>query len=406
MAISAFTGPIVVFGQSPTPYDYNPELGTSLFFGGIGLLDPRAPFSYTQGQTFGAQTCGWQITSDLTTVYGPPTTLSTTKLSTAAHITANTAMTLISSTVAGAAVGVTAVRQDTNQNVTGLIELDPLAMSSTANITNGSNIITVTAMGTGSGNNPIGITIGMVLKDSTTAANIPTGTTITGFGTGNGGIGSYTMSANATATATGDTVTGLYTGGLPVQPLGQSGTIRLYHPGMMISRAVSITSTTSQVSGVVFTVNGLDCFGYPMTETITTSGTSATTTSGKKAFKYILSVTPSATDGTGNYSVGTLDLFGFPFRSDQFQTGMPAPADIAIMMNNALITSSTGYTAAVLTNPNTATAGDVRGTYNVQTPSNGTLRLGIVQSPSNAALQGNSVAGTIGLFGIPQFASF
>jgi len=400
MTISAFTGPIVGFGAGYGAGDNNPEQATSLFWGGSGILDPRPAFTYAPGQNFGSQTLGWLGTNGVLSVYGPPMTKLTTKLSVAAHIVANTAMTLISANTTGAAVGVSVPRSDTGALVTGLIELDPLAMSSTANLTSGSNILTVTAMGTGSGNNPIGITIGMVLTDATTAGNIPTGTTITGFGTGNGGIGTYYMSANAAATATGDTVTGLFTSFPSAIPLGQVGTIRLYHPGAMIARAVSITSTTSQVNATVFTVNGLDVYGYPMTETITTSGTSATTTNGAKAFKYIQSVTPSKTDGTGNYSVGTLDIFGFPLRSDQFQIGVGVGADTALMMNNAAITSATGYVAAVKTTA-TATTGDVRGTYAVQTSSDGTLRLGVIQSPFGPNLQSST-----GLFGVSQYAGF
>ena len=131
-------------------------------------------------------------------------------------------------------------------------------------------------------------------------------------------------------------------------PFGTAGTIQLWNPGDMISRAVSITSTTSQVVQT-FTVNGLDVYGYPMTEVITLSGTTATTTNGKKAFKYIQSVTPSVTDATGNYSVGTQDIVGFPLRSDNYQVG--ADFDVTMMFNNATIASATGYTAAVLTTP-------------------------------------------------------
>lgn len=398
MSISAFSGPLVAYGAASYA-DNNPEQGTNLLLAGIGTLDPRSQFTYSPGQNFGSKTLGWLTGNTILSVYGPPMTLSTTKLSgTGVHIVANTPMTLISATTTGVAVGVSVVRQDTGVQVTGLLELDPLAMSSTANLTSGSNVFTVTAMGTGSGNNPIGITIGTVLTDSTTAANIPTGTTIVGFGSGNGGIGTYYMSAAATATATGDTVTGLYTG-FPSIPLGQAGTIQLWHPGAMISRAVSITSTTSQVSGVVFTVNGLDVYGFPMTETLTTSGTSAATTSGKKAFKYLLSVTPSATDGTGNYSVGTLDVIGLPIRSDVFQLGLSS-VDVSLMMNNAAITSSTGYVAAVKTTA-IATTGDVRGTYLLGTASNGTLQFGAIQSPLGPNFQSS-----IGLFGVPQYAGF
>ncbi len=315
------------------------------------------------------------------------------------HITAGTALTLISSTVAGAAVGVTVTRADTGVAVTGLVELDPLAMSCTAAITSGSNVLTVSALGTGTGNNPVGICIGMVLTDASTAANIPTGTTIIAYGTGSGGIGTYPMSANATATAASDTVTGLFTAFPNAIPYAQAGTIRLYNPKAMIARAVSITSTTSQADAAHFVVNGLDVYGYPMTETITTSGTSATTTNGAKAFKYIKSITPDTTDGTGNYSAGTTDIFGFPIRSDKYQIGLET--DVTLMMNNAVIASATGYLAADKTATQTATTGDVRGTYAVQVASNGTLFLGVSQSPF-----AENMGSSMGLWGVPQYTAF
>ena len=414
MSITAFTGPLVSFGNeagASEAADYNPEGATSLFFHGGALLDHRGPFTYNPGQDFGATNNGWLGFNTFKTVWAPPVTLSNTIIAAAAHITAGTPMTLASATTTGLAVGVSFPRQDTNVLVTGLLELDPLAVSCTASLTSGSNVFTVSAMGTGSGNHPNGLCPGMVLTDSTTAANIPTGTYITGYTTGSGGVGTYTMSANATATAASDTVTGLFTGTLvnPITgntsygntiPFGSAGTVRLYNPMAMIARAVSITSTTSQVSGTVFTINGLDIYGYPMSETITTSGTSATTTNGKKAFKYIKSVTPTVhSDGTGSYSVGTLDIIGFPLRSDVFQLGMEI--DISLEMNNAAITSATGYVAAVVTSPATATTGDVRGTYTLQTSSNGTLLAGVSQSPLVA-----NMGSTTGLFGVTQYTAW
>jgi len=123
----------------------------------------------------------------------------------------------------------------------------------------------------------------------------------------------------------------------------------------------------------------------------------ATTTNGKKAFKYISSVTPSVTDATGNYSVGTLDIVGFPLRSDNYQVG--SDFDVALVMNNAAIVSSTGYVAAVLTTP-TATTGDVRGTYALQTASNGTLRFITSQRPQAAAF------GQAGLLGNTNYTAW
>ena len=70
------------------------------------------------------------------------------------------------------------------------------------------------------------------------------------------------------------------------------------------------------------------------------------------------------------------------------------------MMNNAAITSSTGYVAAVKTTA-IATTGDVRGTYLLGTASNGTLQFGAIQSPLGPNFQSS-----IGLFGVPQYAGF
>ena len=327
-------------------------------------------------------------------------TLSTTKLSgTGVHIVANTAMTLISATTTGVAVGVSVVRQDTGVQVTGLLELDPLAMSSTANLTSGSNVFTVTAMGTGSGNNPIGITIGTVLTDSTTAANIPTGTTIVGFGSGNGGIGTYYMSATATATATGDTVTGLYTG-FPSIPLGQAGTIQALASGRH-----DLARRVDHIDHFAGFWRRLHCqrprrLWFPDdrdTHDLRHIG-------GYHQRQEGVQVHPERhaegeADGTGNYSVGTLDVIGLPIRSDVFQLGLSS-VDVSLMMNNAAITSSTGYVAAVKTTA-TATTGDVRGTYVLGTTSNGTLQFGAIQSPLGPNFQSS-----IGLFGVPQYAGF
>ncbi len=397
MPITAFSGPVVSGFDSS-----GAEAAPSVAYHGMALGDPRPFYDYSPGQNFGSLTGAWGATSRITTINAVPMTLSATLIAAAAHTVGGTAMTLASATADGIAVGVSIARSDTGALVKNLLKLDPLVASVTANLVLGSNIMTVTAVGAGGGHGYNQLCLGMVLKDATTAGNLPTGVTITGWapngnGTGGGLLGTYTLSANALATATGDTVTGLFTGSASTIPFGSAGTIQLFNPGDMISRAVSITSTTSQVVQT-FTVNSLDVYGYPLTELITTVGTAATTTLGKKAHKYILSVTPSVTDGTGSYSVGTQDVIGFPIRSDNWQAA--AEYDVSIMSNNAAIAANTGYLAAVLTTPTNAT-GDVRGTYALQTPSNGTLRLIATQTPLVANL-----GSAIGLFGQPQFVSF
>ena len=79
-------------------------------------------------------------------------------------------------------------------------------MSSTATLVSNSTTLTVTAMAAG---NVIPYAIGMVLTDATTSGNLDAGTTIVAFISGTGGVGTYTKSSGALASATGDTITGM-----------------------------------------------------------------------------------------------------------------------------------------------------------------------------------------------------
>lgn len=163
-------------------------------------------------------------------------------------------------------------------------------------------------------------------------------------------------------------------------------TVSFYDPTKAISRNVRIT-TVADETGATFTVAGYDLYGYPQTETIT--GVNNGIASGKKAFKYIVSVTPAGTLSGSNVSVGTGDVYGYPMRVLSWEY-------TDIYWNSALITSSTGFTAAVTTSPATATTGDVRGTYATQSASDGTKKLTMFVLPTLA----NAAAGTVGFFGV------
>lgn len=166
---------------------------------------------------------------------------------------------------------------------------------------------------------------------------------------------------------------------------------RMWNPATLLARTVRIVSVGND-SGGTFTVRGYDIYGYPMTETIT--GANAGTANGVKAFKYIVSVTPGGTMSGSAITIGTTDVIGLPFRADYVN-------ETEISMADAWITAVTGFTAAVTTSPATATTGDVRGTYALQTASNGTRRLAVFQSPLLTNI--DSVAG---LFGVTQYADF
>lgn len=174
-----------------------------------------------------------------------------------------------------------------------------------------------------------------------------------------------------------DGLPGTKTLGLPLiqSSLGLSYT-NSYDPTKAIARNVQIASVGND-STATFLVSGADLYGYPMTETIT--GANAGTAAGKKAFKFVYTITPAGTLSGANVSVGQGDIYGFPFRLDDFFYS-------TIFWNGALITATTGFLPAVTTSPATSTTGDTRGTYAVQSASNGTKRLQILAIPSVANL--------------------
>jgi len=168
---------------------------------------------------------------------------------------------------------------------------------------------------------------------------------------------------------------------------GRGKSIALADPTKSIARAVSITASSGGAGGA-FLVQGADLYGYPQTEKITaaSSPSGSTTTNGKKAFKFINAVTPQVTD-TKSYSIGTADIFGFPMRVDTF-------AYSEISWAGTPVVSSAGFTAAV-TSTATNTTGDVRGTYAVQSASDGVKPLQIFQTVSPANL--STIAGLFGV---------
>lgn len=195
---------------------------------------------------------------------------------------------------------------------------------------------------------------------------------------------------------TGATVTGLLAidSAMTTVSYGSSGTIQIWDPTRAISRNIRVSSNANDTSGT-YTIRGYDIYGFPLTETITgangTAGTAAIA-SGVKAFKYIASVTPAATVNSTAVTIGTGDVIGLPLRADRF-------GELLGMLGNTSITASTGFTAAVSTVA-TATSGDVRGTYALQTASNGVNRVALKQSPLAA-----NINTTAGLTGVSQYSA-
>lgn len=243
-----------------------------------------------------------------------------------------------------------------------------------------------------------------IATNNIAAAQVPTaGTPLTLVSTSGAGI---TVGQSVVNLSTGALVTGLLViDGYPTPiAFGQTGAVAIYDPRTAIARTVRITSVGND-SAATATIRGFDLYGQPMSETQTL--TNASVTAGKKAFKFITSVTPAGTLSGSNVSVGTGDLYGFPLLCTQFPLldiffGTPP---------QGIVTSPTGFTAADTTSPATATTGDVRGTYATQSASDGTkkLHIFITIAPYNLFPQPGTVTALTGnytgLFGQPNFTN-
>ena len=401
MANTAFSGPLIVFGQNPTqPADYNPDIGgSSLFYAGTGILDPRLPFTFLPGESQSAVDYGWLGVDNITTLSAVPYTASSTAIVASANPTSATlALVTSSSSTTGVYYNNTNfVRSDTGATDT-VLALDAYA-SVTGSFSNG--VLTITAS---SNQMPIGPGMVVISTSGTVSQGTALGTQVvaqlTTTGTystvSQGTTGTYQTNGNLTATS--GTVVLAYQNvqQCAVPNNAQTPSQGNWSPQALLGRAVSVTAA----SGATYTtasVNGYDIYGYPMTENITI--TAGSTVNGKKAFKYIKSVVLSGgtADTTHAYSVGTADVFGFPVRSDTF--GDIIVNNASSLVATTLITAATNYLPSDRTTPSATTA-DVRGTF-AATSSSGANKLIVRQSP-----QAYMVPYTTGLFGLTQYYNF
>jgi hypothetical protein len=225
------------------------------------------------------------------------------------------------------------------------------------------------------------------------AANPASGTPMTLVTSTAAGITVLSASAPALFYANPGTIAaGVAIDGLPSYHLFGAGgnfTSGFYNRGTIIGRCVSVSGVASGSGGTVL-ISGLDCYGFPMSQLVTVAA-GANTVNTTKAFKVVTSVVPNFSD-THTLSVGTADIFGFGILASFF-------GDVQLVWNNAAITANTGFTAADTTSPATTTTGDVRGTYAVQSASDGTKRLQAYVTPNVGSMVTNP---TTGLFGQPQ----
>lgn len=130
------------------------------------------------------------------------------------------------------------------------------------------------------------------------------------------------------------------------------------------ARCVTVTGVGG-TSAVNFTIVGFDDYQQPMSEVLL-GPAGATTTTTAKAFRYITSITVASTT-TAAITIGTSDTIGLPYRADKVEY-------VNMCYAGARITASTGFTGADTTSPATTTTDDVRGTYALQSASDGSKR--------------------------------
>jgi hypothetical protein len=136
------------------------------------------------------------------------------------------------------------------------------------------------------------------------------------------------------------------------------------------------------------TLRGYDYLGQPISENFTLAG--ATPVAGKKAFKSFGSLTVP-TVGAVTLNLGTGPGLGLPYKAlrVQFETA------------NGVAVAAGTLTAPVLTDPQTATTGDPRGTYAPTTAFDGTTNITAVFDMANDV----NAAGNGGLLGIKHYAN-
>ncbi len=283
--------------------------------------------------------------------------------------------------------------------------------------------LTVTVLGQGAP-----IVIGMYVDGS----SVTDGTYITGFGTGNGGLGTYTINQSVTASSTA-----MYAHGniqfddpapmdLGIGPIGRvyvwdvipqaaatnnvalsqtaagAGAVTLTagisaksvvrNDGTTVvqldlPRAIKVNCSTTARA---FTVSGYDYYGQAMSEVITVA-TAGTAVTGKKAFFQVSGATIAGSATA--VLIGTSDVLGLPVRV------FNAAYVISVKSNSTLAQDAGTFVAADTAVATTGT-GDVRGTYVPATASDGTVRT--VMAISLPAIAVGPNATRVGALGVTQ----
>jgi len=233
--------------------------------------------------------------------------------------------------------------------------------------------------------------------------------------TASSGTSTFTLAAASTANGTYSTTiiapeTGKATGTLialdstaAYLAFGTAGSICMWNPGAGTGRNIIIRPSSNGDAGT-FSVAGRDMYGYKMTETLAAGSTTIT---GKKAFKYISSITNCTTPVSTGVIVGFGDVFGFPLAVPYAGLNLAVYASsTAFGTAAAAVQSSATIVLASTVATQTSTTPDVRGTWASSLASNtGNVRIQIVVTPAASAMAAISSTNVSPLFGATQFSS-
>tara|TARA_R110000744_G_scaffold133361_2_gene241715 strand:- start:2376 stop:3071 length:696 start_codon:yes stop_codon:yes gene_type:complete len=122
----------------------------------------------------------------------------------------------------------------------------------------------------------------------------------------------------------------------------------------------TLSCTGSAGSDHVLSITGRDYLGQIMSESFTLSGTGVI--AGKKAFKYVDSMAIATGAASDTVDVGWADKLGIPYAG----TSLLSDTEDGVVAAGVL-------TAAITTDPQTATTGDPRGTFDAASASDGSI---------------------------------
>jgi hypothetical protein len=160
-----------------------------------------------------------------------------------------------------------------------------------------------------------------------------------------------------------------------------------------VPRVVTLTSASgTSNAGVTYTITGFDQYGQKMTETITGPAGSATVTS-VKTYKYVISITQSAT--STSITAGYGDVLGLPYR-------LPVRDYVVGANFNATAVALSAFTVADATTVS-ATTGDVRGRLTLPSAADGVKR--VVVALALAGIASGPSATRVGALGLTQYSA-